>query len=222
MKRVSQLAIVLICMLFNVETLLAQWTQTNGPYGGTINCIISDTSNLYIGTNKGGVFLSTDDGLSWTALNNGLTNPTINALAFSGQNLVAGTEGGGVFLSENKGLTWTAVSFPIPYVTAFTSLGNNLFAATWDGIYLSKDNGVTWAFSGLWNTYVSSLSTDGLNILAGTHRLGLFISSDTCKTWIASDSGISLSSKWVNTVLKDSAGIFAGTNEGVSLSKGHL
>jgi len=26
----------------------------------------------------------------------------------------------------------------------------------------------------------------------------------------------------VNTVLKDSAGIFAGTNEGVSLSKGHL
>jgi hypothetical protein len=43
------------------------------------------------------VFLSTDTGASWAAVNTGLTNLHVSALAVSGTNLFAG--GSGVFLS---------------------------------------------------------------------------------------------------------------------------
>ena len=58
----------------------------------------------------GGVFLSTNNGTSWTAVNTGLTNTYVYALAVSGTNLFAGTYGGGVFLSTNNGTSWTAVN----------------------------------------------------------------------------------------------------------------
>ena len=59
-------------------------------------------TNIFAGTYGGGVFLSTDNGASWTAVNNGLTNPDINTLAINGTNIFAGTNEG-VFLSTNNG-----------------------------------------------------------------------------------------------------------------------
>ena len=49
------------------------------------------------GLNGGGVFLSTNNGTSWTAVNTGLTNTAVSALAVSGTNLFAGTGSGGVW-----------------------------------------------------------------------------------------------------------------------------
>jgi hypothetical protein len=82
----------------------------------------------------GGVFLSTNNGTSWTAVNNGLTNTFVRALAVSGTNLFAGTvEGGGVFLSTNNGTSWTATGLTNRDVMAFAISGTNLFAGTWGG-----------------------------------------------------------------------------------------
>jgi hypothetical protein len=50
-------------------------------------------TNLFAGT-FGGVFLSTNNGTSWTAASTGLTNTYVSALAVSGTNLFAGTNGG--------------------------------------------------------------------------------------------------------------------------------
>jgi hypothetical protein len=55
-------------------------------------------SNLFAGTFGGGVFLSTNNGTSWTAVNTGLTaNITVSSFAVSGSNLFAGTSGSGVW-----------------------------------------------------------------------------------------------------------------------------
>ena len=40
-------------------TTYAQWTQTNGPEGGTINALITNGTNLFAGTSLGGVYVST-------------------------------------------------------------------------------------------------------------------------------------------------------------------
>jgi len=48
----------------------------------------------------GGVFLSTDQGESWIAVNEGLTNLGVRALAVAGEKLFAGTFGGGVFVTD--------------------------------------------------------------------------------------------------------------------------
>jgi hypothetical protein len=53
-------------------------------------------SNLLAGTDNG-VFLSTNNGASWSAANAGLTGTSVFALAMSGTNLFAGTYGRAVW-----------------------------------------------------------------------------------------------------------------------------
>ena len=60
-----------IVVLLGAQSLQAQWIQTNGPYGGSSRCFAVNGSNLFAGTG-GGVFLSTNNGTSWTAVNSGL------------------------------------------------------------------------------------------------------------------------------------------------------
>jgi len=88
----------------------AQWQQTNGPYNGAVLALASSGTNIFAGTGNGGVFLSTDNGTSWTEKNNGLTNTNIESLAINGTNIFAGTHSGGVFLSTDNGASWTQVN----------------------------------------------------------------------------------------------------------------
>jgi len=37
-------------MLFSINPLHAQWMQTNGPYGGTVRCLVASGTNLFAGT----------------------------------------------------------------------------------------------------------------------------------------------------------------------------
>ena len=53
------------------------------------------------------MFLSSNNGSSWSAVNTGLTNTYVYALAISGNNIFAGTNGNGVYLSSNNGCSWT-------------------------------------------------------------------------------------------------------------------
>jgi hypothetical protein len=50
----------------------------------------------------GGVFLSTDQGESWIAVNAGLNSLGVRALAVAGEKLFAGTFGSGVFMTDVK------------------------------------------------------------------------------------------------------------------------
>ena len=68
---------------------------------------------LYAGTQRGGVFRSVNSGLSWVAINNGLSDTNVLSLvSLSSTTLYAGTFGGGVFLTFNATDTIaTAVGF---------------------------------------------------------------------------------------------------------------
>src|SRR5437762_642895 len=71
--------------LFTVSNLLlAQWIQSNGPYGGNkvydITSLAVLGTNLFAGTSTNGVLMSTDNGTSWTTVNSGLTDTHITAL----------------------------------------------------------------------------------------------------------------------------------------------
>jgi hypothetical protein len=127
-------------------------------------------TNLFAGTWGDGVFLSTNNGTNWTAVNNGLTNTFVRALAVSGTNLFAGTvEGGGVFLSTNNGTSWTAIGLTNTDVNALAISGTNLFAGTWGGgVFLSTSNGASSTATGLTNTSVTALAVSGTNLFAGT------------------------------------------------------
>jgi hypothetical protein len=58
---------------------------------------INSLGDIYVGT-EGGVFRSTNDGDTWTAINGGLTNLDVYAVAFNPNGVIfAGTWGNGVF-----------------------------------------------------------------------------------------------------------------------------
>src|SRR5664280_2851056 len=69
-------------------------TQGNNVYAG----IIEGTDN---GTFGGGVYLTSNQGNSWTAVNNGLPHAImVNTIAIQGNNIYAGTYAAGVYLSS--------------------------------------------------------------------------------------------------------------------------
>ena len=101
--------LIILILLFHQNIMYSQWIQTNGPEGGVVFCSLVKGEYIFIGC-EGGVFRTTDGGVTWKASNNGFTNFNINVLACSGNNLLAGTQGGGVFLSTDNGDHWTAVN----------------------------------------------------------------------------------------------------------------
>jgi hypothetical protein len=139
---------------------------------------------IYAGTSDG-VFLSTNNGTSWTAVYSGLTinNTSISAglssLVESGANLFAGTCYG-VFLSTNNGANWTAINSGLninngipPLVISLAVRGKNIFAGTYFGVYLSTNNGKSWnAFNtGMpKDAYVYSFVQNENTLFAGTAR----------------------------------------------------
>src|SRR6266498_287435 len=77
---------------------LDPWVRTSGPGGGSVNAYAAIGSILFAGSFNGGVYRSTDDGVSWTAVNHGLFETDVRTLAFHSTTLFAGT-GHGVFRS---------------------------------------------------------------------------------------------------------------------------
>ena len=103
MKKRFFLQVILVLLILSIPTR-AQWIQTNGPDGGGVCSFATLGTNLFAGT-SGGIFLSTNNGSSWSAVNTGLTSAGVWTLAVSGTDLFAGTSSG-VFLSSNNGTSW--------------------------------------------------------------------------------------------------------------------
>src|SRR5438552_16962465 len=102
----SLFAILLIIFLINTHGAIAQWKQIGGIFRGEIDCFVENRPNLFIGSDGGGVFYSTDNGGNWDlAPNEGLTNKHVHALLISGANLLAATDAG-IFLSINSANHW--------------------------------------------------------------------------------------------------------------------
>lgn len=169
--------------------------------------------NLFAGTISAGVLLSTNNGASWTTVNNGLTNTGVRALAVIDTNLFAGTWGG-VFISTNNGTSWTEGSTVLSiHVLSLAVCGANLFAGTDGGVFLSTNNGASWTKvnTGLTNNYVNALAVFGINLFAGT-RGGVFLSTNSGTTWTAVNTG--LTNTDISALAISDTILFAGTYGG--------
>jgi len=188
--------IVLFCAVDN-----AQWVQTNGPYGGDVNCLLFKGTFLFAVVN-GSVYFSANRGTNWAPANIGLPDYAVSSLAEGAAgNLFAGTNGGGVYISTNNGTSWSADTAGLSYksVSSFAVSGSNLFAGTnGGGVFLSTNNGTNWTpvNDGLSNAnslYVSSLvvsptGTGDTNLFAGT-KAGVFLSTNNGTSWTSVLSG---------------------------------
>jgi photosystem II stability/assembly factor-like uncharacterized protein len=177
-------------------------------------------TDIFAGTDGGGIFRSTNNGTSWTAVNSGLPRIAyISSLAVSDSNIFAGGDLG-VYRTTSRGASWTALNSGSPAsdtsVTALAASNGNIFAGLYGmwggGVFLSTNNGATWiaADIGLPNGFIMSLAVDGNNIFAAFYLGGVFLSSNNGASWSAIDAGLP-----PNTVVRSLAvgknDIFAAT-----------
>jgi hypothetical protein len=146
-------------------------------------------SNLYAGTLGGGVFVTNNNGGSWSPSSNGLSSTTISALGAAGSNIFCGTHGVGLSLSTNNGASWSSLSSVFgtasDSITAFAVLGTSVYAGTSSsGVYRSTNNGTSWTAvnNGLTTVYVYSLAALGANIYAGMAGR-IFVSTNGGANW---------------------------------------
>ena len=150
------------------------WTAIGpGNIGGRTRTILihpSDYNRIWIGSVSGGIWKTTDAGVSWSPVNDFMSNLSVSSLVMSpthSNTMYAGTgegfynadgvRGAGVFKSTDGGVTWSQLSATNPasnahwyYVNRLAmhpTDGNTLLAATNDGIYKTTDGGVTWALT---------------------------------------------------------------------------
>jgi photosystem II stability/assembly factor-like uncharacterized protein len=174
---------VFLFLILSVSTLNAQWEQVL-TQSGVISHIRVFGSNIYCASDVDGASLSTDNGTTWTTINNGI-DVRVHDFAVIGNNLFAGTLGG-VFLSTDNGANWTAVNSGLTNLNVYTLavIGTNLFAGTTPGgVFLSTDNGTSWTEvnSGLTNTVI--------NLFAATYAV-IFLSTNNGTSWTNVTSGL--------------------------------
>ncbi len=135
-KNFALIAVVLTFALSAAPDARGQWVCTNWPYDSIIKSLAVSDSTLFAGTNGDGVFLSTDNGLSWSKAIVGITEfGSINAIGVNGTNIFAGSQDEGVFLSTDNGASWTTSNNALSgsFTTAFAVIDTNIFAGTYGG-----------------------------------------------------------------------------------------
>lgn len=192
MKQLSVLSIALIIFLLHYNTGYCQWVHTPDYFsGGSIRSLEVNGINLFAGT-EFGVYLSTDNGATWAAVNNGLPATLIWSLEVSGNNLYACTGGLGLFRTTDNGASWTNLGLVSELIYTCVVKGTTIFAGTGDhGIYRSTDDGTTWVQvnNGLTWLHVKALFVNGNSIFAGTHP-SIFRSTDDGENWVELTNGL--------------------------------
>ena len=166
----------------DIESDNIGWTQTNGPYGGTIISLHATPEGiLFAGTNEGGIFRSTDGGETWAPASEGLRVyennmlPVIFVLAQKGNTLYAGTNGN-IFYSIDSGDSWQ----PLAHfqdeigISGIAFIGDTIYIGrhTEESVFFSNDNGRSWTQidGGLTGRGGPSLFAIGTTLFAKTQR----------------------------------------------------
>ncbi|HKJ81319.1 MAG TPA: hypothetical protein VJ954_04800, partial [Ignavibacteriaceae bacterium] len=208
MKKSNTLFLISIFLTLFYSSMNAQWIQT-GLTGGFINKFFVSSDKIYAAA-YGGVLVSTDAGLSWSHSNLGFTDGDVQSVVSTSKSVFAGTYFSGIFMKDLNGSIWKQTSLNDRSVYELTTIGDNVFAATYSGVFLSTDNGTTWnqMNNGLTDLQVECFAVMGTNIFAGTGS-GVFLSTDMGGSWNTVSTG--LSNHEVMTLAVNGTNLYAGT-----------
>ena len=155
------------------------WTAGTTTSVAKLAIAPSDPQRIYASDN-GLIFVTINDGLTWTQCNPGNspfgsitvdpTNP--NVVYVTGGNFGSGE----LMRSSDGGATWQNLSGNLPNLPtyAFAQIGTTLYVGNDNGVYFSTDDGNTWALfgAGLPNVQVRDLRYDPTNNILAAFTYG--------------------------------------------------
>ncbi len=209
------------------------WPEADSNSTEDINCFTNSGKTIFTGTNHG-VFLSTDNGITWIASNNGMPvitsgsysyAPQVFSLVTQGSNIFAGT-GLGIFHSSNNGSTWLATDNGIAttslVINGLAIIGSTVFAGIYNdnttytgGVFSSTNQGSNWneVDNGLTDRRINVLATNGINLLVVGTNSGLFQSINSGETWNRVTTRTIIDSVYTRTIAIIDSKLFIGTQE---------
>jgi formylglycine-generating enzyme required for sulfatase activity len=213
---------------------LTNWTQTAAPSAEwQFIASSADGSKLVALVYYGGIYTSTDAGVTWTQSSAPIAKDWYSASSSAdGTKLAAVNVDGEIHVSTNSGASWTQTSAPAQlwFCIASSADGTILAAGALDGgIYISTNSGATWTQSGApnqqWNSIASS--SDGTKLAAVVYAGGIYTSTNAGATW--TQTGAPTGDGW-NSIASSSDGtklaaafynsggglIYTSTNGGVT------
>lgn len=191
-------------------TSLGTSSSTGGYAGiGRLNCIAfhpTDNNTYWVGAASGGLWVTTNNGTSWTCLTDGngalAVSDIIIPSDYSTSNTIYIATGDkdhwdnhsiGVLKSTNSGATWnaTGISYTISQGKMVYRLladpNNNqiILAATSDGVYKTTNGGTTWSTQLTSTSFIDMEYKPGnFNTLYGSTTYGsIYVSSNGGTSW---------------------------------------
>jgi photosystem II stability/assembly factor-like uncharacterized protein len=141
---------------------------------------LMSNGNLFAASMHGGIYKSTDNGTSWSAVNNGLTKKIFTPLLPIKMATYLQDQKARVFHSINDGESWLESQLPenfpgfSPKVSSL--IINNagwIYSRTDLGIFRSSNNGASWQNTASYSTTSLDVNANG-DIFAGTEWEGIF------------------------------------------------
>jgi photosystem II stability/assembly factor-like uncharacterized protein len=216
--------------------LASGWIRTNWPASNSFFSLYTNQDKVFAriwdSLNGGRMFLTTDDGASWTQISSADSNIDILSSVVLDSNILAGTWNG-FYLSTDDGTTWNAVTpTGIPADTAIwciVMIDTTLLAGTTGDIYKSSDNGNTWTEinSGIpVDARITSIVASGDAIFAGSASNGIFKTTNGGASWTEINSGLTdvhisqLAAMDTKLLAVTLDGVFVSDNDGMSWAAG--
>lgn len=212
-------------IIYLSNSCFSQWeacnTGLNTAKSRTVFALCFKGQKLFAATNDG-VYLSTDNGMTWSSRNNGNYLQGTWGLGINGDLMLAGGWGG-VFISKDEGLNWTYKGNGITdsVVRVFQFINDKIIIASDDNsnggrIYVSTDECDTWAIKEIGPPFTRPaclILKDNLlfaSVNAAFGNYGVFLSTDYGDTWEFKGKNIS-SNDLVNTLVYDDTNLYLGS-----------
>jgi len=197
-----------LTILLSFITTHAQWQQTSLVATDQVTCFAKTGPHLFAGTITNGVYLSLNNGLTWSAANTGLpagsqvyTITILDTTVFACLSF-------GLYESVNYGKTWTSLTSKFPANSSISQMivsEGTLYATdngSQTGVYTSSDTGKTWtaANNGFPQSFgVGPIGANGKNLFANitdlsTYAPALYTSNNQGSSWTIDTLGMGYSS----------------------------
>jgi hypothetical protein len=172
------------------------WTAISGNVNGTgaISelAISKSKADVMLAASGSNVFRTTDGGVTWVNISNGLPNKTVSSIYIhpDDESLFVvsyyGLGGSKIYESNTSGNSWRSINGDLPdtpvndvfIYTEDNTHPKTLFVATDIGVFLTQDDGINWIelADGIPNTLVMHLdySPQTHTLRAGTHGRGVY------------------------------------------------